>query len=328
VPAPPTEESKDIKYDELYTLEFPNPTTYIRFSQTVEECTGCQYNMTSEDDAYLRSFNAKRPPSSQCSEDNFERIMEVFESTADRQAPFAAVDNTVVTFDVMESALKDELEEEVHSFAKDIYDYWRSRRQATSNKGLQPTLKFEIHQDSDDADPYVCFRRRDVRQTRKTRARDVQITDKLRRLRKELEEGRQLVVMAHQREKAKRDLIALDRQIFEQRAKVKDIRLRLNIKGDDEDLINQKVSSRTPARPSGFEKLTNSSLRSERRPKHSQRNARQERNSAFLFVRMVGLSMQTWYCCQTYWPRKRIWFRKKLTRRSPLIKNGIKTMST
>jgi enhancer of polycomb-like protein len=47
--------------------------------------------------------------------------------------------------------------------------------------------------------------------------------------------------MAHQKELAKRELIALDRQIFEQRAKVKEVRLRLGIKVDDEDLINQKV---------------------------------------------------------------------------------------
>ncbi len=167
--------------------------------------------------------------------------MEVFESTADRQAPFAAVDNTVIAYDVMEFTLKQELDEKVQAFAKDIYEYWKTRRHCSSNRPLQPTLKFELHQDSDDGDPYVCFRRRDVRQTRKTRARDIQSTEKLRRLRKELEDARQLVAMAHQREMAKRELIALDRQIFEQRARVKEVRLRLGIKVDDEDLINQKV---------------------------------------------------------------------------------------
>lgn len=241
VPAPPAEESSDINYDELYTLEFPHPSTYIRFSQTVEECTGCQYNMSSEDDTYLKSYNQKRSAATQCSEDDFEKIMEVFESTADRHAPFAAVDNTVIVYDVMEFALRQEVDEKVQAFAKDVYEYWKSRRQCSGNRPLQPSLKFEMHQDSDDGDPYVCFRRRDVRMTRKTRARDIQSTEKLRRLRKELEEGRQLVAMAHQRELAKRELIALDRQIFEQRAKVKAIRVRLGIKVDDEDLINQKV---------------------------------------------------------------------------------------
>lgn len=242
VPAPPAEETKDINYDELYALKFPKSASYIRFSQTVEECTGCQYDMTSEDDVFLKAYNQKRTPTNQCSEDDFEKIMEVFETTADRQTPFAAVDNTVVGFDMIEIILKQEIEKKAQAFAKDIYEYWKTRRQSSSNRPLQPTLKFELHQDSDDGDPYVCFRRRDVRQTRKTRARDVQVTDKLRKLRKELEEGRQLVLMSLQREQAKRDLLAVDRSIFEQRTKVKEIRQRLGIKVDDEDLINQKAS--------------------------------------------------------------------------------------
>lgn len=91
-------------------------------------------------------------------------------------------------------------------------------------------------------DPYVCFRRREVRQTRKTRARDVQSADKLKRLRRELEEGRQLILMSHERELQKRDLLRLDKSIFEKRAQVKEMKVRLGIKVDDNDLINQKVS--------------------------------------------------------------------------------------
>jgi len=246
VPAPPSEETKDINYDELYAFKFSKSSSYIRFSQTVEECTGCQYDMTTDDDVFLKAYNQKKPPTGQCSEDDFEKIMEAFETTADRQTPFAAVDNTVAGFEMMEFALKQEVDKKAQAFAKDIYDYWKTRRQYSSNRPLQPTLKFELHQDNDDGDPYVCFRRRDVRQTRKTRARDIQVTDKLRKLRKELEDGRQLVLMSLQREHAKRDLLAIDRSIFEQRGKVKEIRQRLGIKVDDEVLINQKPQKRKP----------------------------------------------------------------------------------
>ena len=199
--------------------------------------------MSSEDDVFLKAFNAKRPANQQCSEDDFEKIMEVFETTAARQTPFAAVDNTVVAFELMEIILKQEIDKKAQPFAKDIYEYWRTRRQASGNRPLQPTLKFELHQDSDDGDPYVCFRRRDVRQTRKTRARDFQVTDKLKKLRLELEEGRRLVQTALQREEVKRELLATDRKVFEMRAKLKDVRQQLGIKVDDEDLINQKVSN-------------------------------------------------------------------------------------
>lgn len=241
IPAPPAEESPEIDYDSLYPLVFDKPATYIRFSQTVEECTGCQYNMTTEDDAFLKAYNQKRPLSAKCSEDDFERIMEVFEETADLQAPFAAVDNTVIPFETMKLSLKEQVEEKLQGFAKDIYEFWKIRRQGTGNNPLQPSLKFETHQDNDDGDPYVCFRRREVRQTRKTRARDVQSTDKLKKLRKELEEGRNLIALAYSRELTKRDLLQVDRSIFEQRAKVKDVKVKLGIKTDDEDLINQKV---------------------------------------------------------------------------------------
>lgn len=241
IPAPPAQETCDIDYDSLYTLTFDKPATYIRFSQTVEECTGCQYDMTTEDDVFLRSYNQKKPAVSKLSEDDFERVMEVYEETAELQAPFASVDNTVITFETMKLALKQQVEEKLHGFAKDIYEHWKARRQDSGNNPLQPSLKFETQQDQDDQDPYVCFRRREIRQTRKTRQRDVQSTEKLKRLRKELEEGRQLVILAHQREVTKRELLNVDRSIFEQRAKVKEAKVRLGIKTDDEDLINQKV---------------------------------------------------------------------------------------
>jgi len=241
IPAPPAEESSDIDYDALYTLAFEKPATYIRFSQTVEETTGCQYDMTTEDDAFLKAYNQKKPAGSKCSEDDFERIMEVYEETADVQAPFAAVDGTVIPYDTMKSALKQQVDEKTHVFARDIYDHWRTCRQDSGNHPLQPTLKFEKNQEKDDGDPYVCFRRRDIRQTRKTRQRDMQSTDKLKRLRKELEDGRHLIAMALQRELTKREVLKVDRNIFEQRAMVKEAKVRLGIKTDDEDLINQRV---------------------------------------------------------------------------------------
>jgi enhancer of polycomb-like protein len=208
----------------------------------VEECTGCQYDMTAEDDVFLKSYNQKKSASSRCSEDDFEKVMEIFEETADVQAPFAAVDGTLISFETMKIALKQQqVDEKTIGFAKDIYEHWKTCRQDSGNNPIQPSLKFEKNQEKDDGDPYVCFRRRDVRQTRKTRARDVQSTEKLKRLRKELEEGRHLIAMAYQREVTKRELLNVDRSIFEQRAKVKEAKVRLGIKTDDEDLINQKV---------------------------------------------------------------------------------------
>ncbi|CRJ90362.1 hypothetical protein BN1708_017023, partial [Verticillium longisporum] len=78
------------------------------------------------------------------------------------------------------------------------------------------------------------------RQTRKTRQRDVQSAEKLKRLRKELEDGRQLVILSYEREVQKREFLNLERMIFEQRAKLKEMKLKLGIKGEDDDLFNNK----------------------------------------------------------------------------------------
>lgn len=242
IPVPPPQESST-SYEELYSRPYSVPASYVRFSQTVEECIGCNYDMTEEDDAFLKEYNAKRQAAQRLSEDDFERIMECFEDTSSNQTPFAAVDKTILDYDAMTPELNVMLPAKVISHSRAVYDHWKSRREAMGNGSIQPTLKFETHPESDDLDPYICFRRREVRQTRKTRARDVQSADKLKRLRKELEEGRQLIVLSREREILKGEMLRADRLIFEKRAQVKDMKVRLGIKGDDEDLINQKVSS-------------------------------------------------------------------------------------
>jgi enhancer of polycomb-like protein len=197
--------------------------------------------MNTEDDEFLKQYNSKPPAAGALSEDDFERIMEVFEDTAAEQTPFAAVDNTVAAYDMMVPALNHLASSAILQHAKPVYEYWKTKRQEAGNKPLHPSLKFETHQETDDTDPFVCFRRREARQTRKTRARDNKIAETLKKLRRELEDGRQLVLVAYEREMVKRELMTMDRAVFEERARLKNIKLRLGIKGEDEDLVNQKV---------------------------------------------------------------------------------------
>ncbi|EAW08683.1 enhancer of polycomb-like protein 1 [Aspergillus clavatus NRRL 1] len=249
IPTPETVLS-NLRYDELYPPIFSQPATYIRFSSTVEDCCGCPYNMTEEDDVFLKIRNQKRDASAQCTEDQFEEVMYFFEETAQTKQPFAAVDNPpVLSFAEMQESMDATVEESVKRFAKDIYDHWKARRTTAGNRSLLPNLKFETGQDTDDTDPYVCFRRREVRQIRKTRGRDAQSADKLRRLRKELEDARQLVALVRQRELARKEMLTMERQIFLQRSEVKEMKRKLNIKDDDEDLINQKPKKKPTEAP-------------------------------------------------------------------------------
>ncbi|KAK4866702.1 hypothetical protein LT330_008255 [Penicillium expansum] len=254
IPTPETILS-NLQYDELYPPIFSQPATYIRFSSTVEDCCGCPYNMTDEDDVFFKIMNQKRDPSAgRCTEDIFEEVMNFFEETAQMKQPYASIDNPpVLSFAEMQDMMDATLEDPMKMFAKEIYEHWKSRRMAVQNNALVPQLKFETGQDTDDSDPFVCFRRREVRQIRKTRGRDAQSAEKLRRLRKELEDARELVALVRQREVARREMLSMERQLFKQRAEVKEMKRKLNIKDDDEDLINQKPKKRVldmpPQRP-------------------------------------------------------------------------------
>lgn len=279
IPVPPPQESKSLNYDELYSLPYQLPNSYTRFSSTVEdEIKGATYDMTEEDDVFLKAFNSKRPAPQQLSEDDFERILEVFEETASYLTPFAAVDKSVAPYSDMVPGLNNlDAASKGLPHAKELYEYWKQRRQAC-NGPLHPPLKFETHQDSDDMDPYVCFRRREVRQTRKTRARDVQSADKLKRLRRELEDGRNLVLESYQRELDKRELLQLEKAVYETRASLKELKVRLGIKTNDSDLLPPKVSTiSVPLVPVLFADCESRRSRRSRREAKSLRRHKEQR---------------------------------------------------
>lgn len=98
--------------------------------------------MVEEDDEYLKSLNQKLGPGNQCTEDQFEEVMNFFEETAQTKQPFAAVDNPpVLAYSEMEDSFDAAVEDSVRRFAKDIYEHWKYRRTQSGNRPLQPSLK-------------------------------------------------------------------------------------------------------------------------------------------------------------------------------------------
>ncbi|KAI5287549.1 Enhancer of polycomb-like protein 1 [Ascosphaera aggregata] len=276
IPTPETVVSS-IQYDKLYLPIFSQPATYIRFSSTVEDCSGCSYDMTSEDEIALKKLNARRDAQVKCSEDRFEEIMAFFEDTAQMSQPFAAVDHPpVISYAEMEQSFDNFVDEVNRKLAPHIYEHWKARRTKLGNRPLKPSLKFETGRETDDSDPYVCFRRREVRQVRKTRGRDAQSAEKLRKLRKELEDARELLALVRQRETSRKEQLLVEKQLFQQRCEVKEIKRKLHLKDDDEDLINQKAQRKRPpevlitnknaniaqTRPTGKPALVSDELRS------------------------------------------------------------------
>lgn len=141
IPTPDAVKSS-IEYDKLYSHTYQQPSTYIRFSSTVEDCAGCPYDLDEEDDVFLKSMNKKRNASTQCSEDHFEDVMNCFEETAQLKQPYAAVDNPpVLSYEEIETSMDDYLNDGAKPFAKDIYEHWKVRRLETGNKPLTESLK-------------------------------------------------------------------------------------------------------------------------------------------------------------------------------------------
>ncbi|KIW90358.1 uncharacterized protein Z519_09003 [Cladophialophora bantiana CBS 173.52] len=247
IPTPPTIAS-DVQYDVLYPKGFQQPATYIRSSATVEDCAGVAYCMDEDDELALKLINGKLPAGQEpCSEDQFEVVMNFFEETAQAKQPFAAVDSPpVLPLEELVEQVDDTTPPFLRSLSRFIYEHWKTRRTATGNRPLAPRLKFETGQESDDSDPYVCFRRRELRQIRKTRNRDAQSAEKLRKLRMELETARSMLLMVKRREQLRKEALEVDRLVFEQRQALRDTKRKLGMKGDDDLLINQKKQKVPP----------------------------------------------------------------------------------
>ncbi|KAK9351526.1 enhancer of polycomb-like-domain-containing protein [Lipomyces doorenjongii] len=240
-------------YSKYYTKKFTEPTTYIRFSSTVEDTSGCPYFLDENDFEFLEKINStKRSASQKCTEDVFEQIMHQFEmAIADRQ-PFLSTDlSQILSFEELESAFSEFNLPLYINFAKMIYPHWKERRIQRRGRPIMYTLKFE-EGDKDDSDPYTCFRRREFRQVRKTRRSDAQSSERLRRLKAEMDAARSLTELVVKRETLRKDSLQLEWDTFKQRNMVKELKRKLGIKGDDEDLISKKkkqngVDSQIPA---------------------------------------------------------------------------------
>lgn len=266
------------EYEKYYQPVFREPHSYIRMSATVEDVSGCPYCMDEEDEEFLQKFNADRSPQNKCTEDEFEMICHRFEQMLAIKQPFIAVDPTqILSFEELAPSIIESIQEEENDpvpspeyllatttsslylstlkknhtkrksplvsfkqFGQGIYPHWRARKIARHGKPIFPVLKFEESAEKDDNDPYVCFRRREVRQVRKTRRADQQSSERLRRLQAEMEQAKKLMEMVAQREQMRKEQLQLEWDIFERRCSVKDLKRSLGIKGEDEDLVAHK----------------------------------------------------------------------------------------
>ncbi|GAA5835490.1 hypothetical protein JCM11251_005250 [Rhodosporidiobolus azoricus] len=278
----------DEEYRALYKSGYVDPFSYIRFSDTVEDCIkgAVAYTMDEDDEDWLEDFNAQfsgendkakasstadeetggrgarvkgkaadEPSASSSSasdlpgplsEDDFELIMEVFELVTDAKAPMAHVNlDLLPDLPGFEYAFHDELKPHLAKlwpYAKDVHPHWRERRVARKGRWIIPQLDYD---ESNENNPYVCFRRRELKTSRKTRRSDQQNLERLIRLRNDLYAAHALMEKVSERERLKLDAIQLERKVFEERCEVKELKRRLNEPdGDEELLISRREKKR------------------------------------------------------------------------------------
>jgi hypothetical protein len=140
------------------------------------------------------------------------------------------------------------------SQAKSVYEQWKRRRILRKGASLVPSLRIDEAL-RDDADPYVCFRRRETKPVRKTRRTDQQSLEKLRKLRAELETARSLLEMVTRREKLRKESLLTEHSIFNQRCMLREMQQQLGIK-DEFDLFPVKKKRKSESH-SGYVVATN-----------------------------------------------------------------------
>lgn len=280
---------------------FVEPESYIKFSATVEDTLGVEYNMDEEDEEFLKNVLPKevvktRPKNEkelvQCTELEFETICDKFEKTIEEKQPFLAVDpSTILSYKALSahilneynsaankdypysvdgrkltylptSTLKEKLAKELNFepfvtffdkdhlstsqtrsiphllslFGEPIYNHWKQRKIERKGRTISPLLKFEdpnANEKENDNDPYVCFRRREFRQARKTRRADNLGAERIRSLQKMLKRSRDIVFQSCKRELMKLDLMRAEYELFKTRAQAKAVKRLASIKGDD-----------------------------------------------------------------------------------------------
>ncbi|KAH8921937.1 hypothetical protein BT69DRAFT_1335169 [Atractiella rhizophila] len=177
-------------------------------------------------------------------EGELEVLMEFFEQECDVKAPSLHTELSLLPTcqEFEESLLRatDPFLLSLRQFVKVLYIHWRQRKIQREGKSIIPQLDFD---ETNENNPYVCFRRRDVKMARKTRRSDQQNVERLQRIFKDLLSSRDLLSKVLERETLKADLIKEERRVFDSRSVFRELKRRAGEdKGDEDILVGPRTS--------------------------------------------------------------------------------------
>jgi enhancer of polycomb-like protein len=143
------------------------------------------------------------------------------------------------------------------AMAQVVYPHWRERRLERNGHRIIPALNvsislrllwfsFLLYLQYDEADmkneSYICFRRREVKTVRKTRASQVSLSDKLHRLQAEMSVALELAQSVLQRENIKQESAQLSEKVWQKRVAFVDLKRKhpTIVTKEDEELLVDK----------------------------------------------------------------------------------------
>ncbi|KAI0751454.1 enhancer of polycomb-like-domain-containing protein [Daedaleopsis nitida] len=139
-------------------------------------------------------------------------------------------------------------------FARIIYSYWRERRLERGGHRIIPAVNLDESDTKNES--YICFRRREIKAVRKTRASQASYSDRLSRLQSELSTALEIVRLVHQREVHKREASSHNHNVWDKRHVLADLKRAhpsLATKEDDDLYLDKEKPPKKPkldAKPS------------------------------------------------------------------------------
>ena len=142
-------------------------------------------------------------------------------------------------------------------YAKIVYTHWRSRRTLRDGHPIIPIVNVctltlsmrvltnfvsQLDESDTNNESYICFRRRESKAVRKTRAQQATYSDKMIRLQAELAAAMDLAKHIVQRETFKRDTAVQGQSVWEKRFVAMDLKRKFPFLAtkDDEELFQDK----------------------------------------------------------------------------------------
>ncbi|XP_045207305.1 enhancer of polycomb homolog 1-like [Mercenaria mercenaria] len=203
IPIPDVDDTSE-RYDGLYPSDFKQPKQFIHLQAFGMDQEIPDYDMDSEDEAWLNEQTKKM----EITPVKFEEMLDRLEKGSGQQ---------VVTIREAKLLLKED-----DDLIIAVYDYWLNKRLRTQHP-LILSVKTEKRDGSTTNNPYVAFRRRTEKmQTRKNRKNDETSYEKMLKLRRDLSRAVTLLEFVKRREKMKKEMLQLAIEVAEKRYNLED----------------------------------------------------------------------------------------------------------